>query len=203
MIPKKVVDQLMQYYKGELTDNAFLNKAARLAVNKHNLLSDTNKPASIINAKTKPISGELAKLSKQLRTFPFAGVGGAAPTVEEEENDESGMVTGPLQQWLKKIIKGSPHTPKTQMSVTIPKKGTLSTSKSTSATTRFGKKSNSSTTTTSTSRARQYKERLAELCQALEKGKQKPKTEVERLKPLPGWEDWAKGKKTTTKTRLR
>ena len=31
MVPTKQFDQLVQYYKGEITDNALLNKAGRLA----------------------------------------------------------------------------------------------------------------------------------------------------------------------------
>jgi len=39
MIPQKELDQLIQYYKGELTENALLNKAATLAANKTCLVS--------------------------------------------------------------------------------------------------------------------------------------------------------------------
>ena len=35
MVPKKDLDQLIQYYKGELTENAQLTKAATLAAKKH------------------------------------------------------------------------------------------------------------------------------------------------------------------------
>ena len=38
MIPQKELDQLIQYYKGELTENALLNKAAKLAAKKHGKL---------------------------------------------------------------------------------------------------------------------------------------------------------------------
>jgi len=34
MIPQKELDQLIQYYKGELRENALLNKAATLAAKK-------------------------------------------------------------------------------------------------------------------------------------------------------------------------
>ena len=42
MIPQKELDQLIQYYKGELTENALLNKTATLASKKHLLLADPN-----------------------------------------------------------------------------------------------------------------------------------------------------------------
>ena len=40
MIPQKELDQLVQYYKGELTENALLNKAANPAAQKHALLAN-------------------------------------------------------------------------------------------------------------------------------------------------------------------
>ena len=42
MIPQKDLEQLIQYYKGELTENALLNKAATLAAQKHVLLANPN-----------------------------------------------------------------------------------------------------------------------------------------------------------------
>ena len=134
MIPQKELDQLVQYYKGELTKNALLNKAATLAAQKHVLLSQPNLPASIVNARTKPISRELTKLTKQLRQFP-GGMGaprGAARDDEEreEEEEEGDLVTGPVEQWLKRMIKGTPLTAKPHTTATgsIKKKGQPSTS---------------------------------------------------------------------------
>ena len=115
MIPQKELDQLVQYYKGELTENALLNKAAHLAAQKHVLLADPQLPASIVNAQTKPISQELTQLIRRLRQFPGgAGAAGGAPGDGDEldEEDEGGLVTGPVEQWLKRMIKGTPSTPK-------------------------------------------------------------------------------------------
>ena len=58
MIPQKDLDQLIQYYKGELTENALLNKAATLAAKKHVLLADPQLPPALVNAQTKPLSQE-------------------------------------------------------------------------------------------------------------------------------------------------
>ena len=132
MIPQKELDQLVQYYKGELTENALLNKAATLAAQKHALLSDPNLPASVVNAKTKPLSRELTKLTKQLRQFP-GGMGaprGAVGDDEEREEEEGDLVTGPVEQWLKRMIKcTSPTTkPHTTATGSVKKKGQPSTS---------------------------------------------------------------------------
>ena len=111
MIPKNEMDKLIQYYKGELTENAQLTKAAKLAAEKHVLLN-SGLPPPVINAKTKPLSQELMKLTKRIRQFP-GGVGpggqGGIPGEDEEEGD---LVTRPVEQWLKQMIKGSPSTPK-------------------------------------------------------------------------------------------
>jgi len=114
MIPQKDLDQLIQYYKGELTENALLNKAATLAA--HVFLADPQLPPALVNAKTKPLSQELTKLTKRIRQFPGgAGVGApGGPPGEEGEEEEGDLVTGPVEQWLKRMIKGSPSTPKPQ-----------------------------------------------------------------------------------------
>ena len=113
MIPHQELEQLIQYYKGELTENALLNKAATLAAKKHVLLADPQLPPALVNAQTKPMSQELTKLTKRIRRFP-GGVGVAAPggSPGEEAEEEGDLVTGPVEQWLKRMIKGSLSTPK-------------------------------------------------------------------------------------------
>ena len=107
MVPKKDLDQLIDHYKGELTENAQLTKAATLAAKKH-LWLQSGLPPPIINANIKPMGRELTKLTKRIRQFP-GGVGPGAPPEEEEEPN---LVTGPVEQWVKKMIKGTPATPK-------------------------------------------------------------------------------------------
>ena len=81
---------------------------------KHVLLADPQLPPALVNAQTKPLSQELTKLTKRIRQFP-GGVGVGAPggpAGEEGEEDEGDLVTGPVEQWLKRMIKGSLSTPK-------------------------------------------------------------------------------------------
>ena len=106
MIPLKDLDQLIQYYKGELTENALLKKAAKLAAKKHVLLANPELPPAIVNAKTKPLSQELTKLTKRIRQFPGGfGVGAPGGPPGEEEEEEGDLVSDPVEQWLKRIIK--------------------------------------------------------------------------------------------------
>ena len=205
MIPQKELDQLIQYYKGELTENALLNKAATLASKKLLLLADPQIPPALVNAKTKPLSQELTKLTKRIRQFPGgAGVGapGGRPGEEGEEEEEGDLVTGPVEQWLKRMIKGSPSTPKPHITPSAKKGKAASTSKIPI------KKGSPSTIRGDTDirtrleaireRRKTLEKKLAESPWGEGKGKGKgkgPAREVEQLKPLPGWEDWARGKK--------
>ena len=162
-------------------------KAARLAATKHQLLSNPNQPAPIINARIKPISRELVKVTKQLRQFHSMGVEVAAAVgVEEGEEEEWDLVTGPVEQCLKRMRKGSPSTPKPhllqQPSMSKGKASAASTSTS------WRKKPASS----------KYRERL-EHKELTKPSKPKGKREVESLKHLQGWEDWAKGKQLRRK----
>ena len=80
------------------------------------VVTDPQLPPAIVNAKTKPLSHKLTKLTKRIRQFPGgAGVGApGGPPGEEGEEEEGDLVTGPVEQWLKRMIKGSPSTPKPQ-----------------------------------------------------------------------------------------
>ena len=197
MIPHKDLEQLIQYYKGELTENALLNKAATLAAKKHVLLANPQLPPALINAQTKPLRQELTKLTKRIRQCP-GGVGVGAPGGPPGEEEAGDLVTGPVEQWLKRMIKGSPSTPKpsitpvtpkgkTTSKIPIVKKGSPSTSRGDDI---------SRCLEAIRERRKTLAKKLAESSWGKGKGKGKaPAREVERLKPLPGWEDWYRGKK--------
>jgi len=191
MIPHKDLEQLIQYYKGELTENALLNKAATLAAKKHVLLANPQLPPALVNAQTKLLSQELTKLTKRIRQFSGGvGVGTPGGPPGEEEEEAGDLVTGPVEQWLKRMIKGSPSTPKPPITPVI-KKG-----KAAATTSKIPIKKGSSSTSRGDDLSRRL-EAIRERRKTLEKqiaesaeGKGKaPAREVERLKPLPGGED--------------
>ena len=205
MIPHKDLEQLVQYYKGELTENALLNKAATLAAKKHVLLANPELPPALVNAQTKPLSQELIKLTKRIRQFP-GGVGVGAPggpPGEDEEEEAGDLVTGPVEQWLKRMIKGGPSAPKPTITPAT-REGARESRPSTSR----GEERPSTSRGDLGSRLETIRERrktlekkIAESPWAKGRGKGKGKgkgkgvsREVQSLKPLPGWEDWAKGK---------
>ena len=198
MIPQKDLEQLVQYYKGELTENALLNKAATLAAKKHVLLANPELPPALVNAQTKPLSQELIKLTKRIRQFP-GGVGVGAPggPPGEEEEEVGDLVTGPVEQWLKRMIKGGPSAPKPTITPAT-REGAREQRPSTSR----GEERPSTSRGDTRSRLQAIREqrkalekKLAESGKGKGKGKGKGiSREVQALKPLPGWEDWAKGK---------
>ena len=189
MIPHKDLEQLIQYYKGELTENALLNKAATLAAQKHVLLANPQLPPAVVNAQTKPLSQELTKLTKRIRQFP-GGVGVGAPGAPpgEEEEEAGDLVTGPVEQWLKRMIKGGPSAPKPTITPAT-REGTREERPSTS------RGDTRSRLQAIREQRKALEKKLAESGKGKGKGKGKGiSREVQALKPLPGWEDWAKGK---------
>ena len=53
MVKPEEFNQLVQYYKGEISDSALLNKAGRIAAETHLLLQDKTIPDAIANARVK------------------------------------------------------------------------------------------------------------------------------------------------------
>ena len=141
-VPAKVMEELMDYYRNELTDNTQLTRAAKLAAQK-NLWLASGYPASVINANIKPLSRELGHLTKRIRE------------VGEDEGEPA--VKPPT-------IKASPKTPK--VSKKKPKPST---------------------------RRRLLPTRPDETNPKPKKRKRQ--TEVEKLQPRPGWEEWGAGRK--------
>jgi len=82
-----------------------LNKAGRLAAKQHLILKDPKIPDATAVKMVKPMAKEQVRLTKRIRMGPTPAV--APPP--DEEGDE-GMAEGPLENMLRKIIKGT--TPK-------------------------------------------------------------------------------------------
>ena len=99
MIPRQEFESLQDYYKGKITQSALLNKAGRLAAEKHMILKNPKIPSDIAVKMVKPLSRQQARLTKRIRL-------GTAPTVGVGMPDEDeAMVDSPLETLLKQIIK--------------------------------------------------------------------------------------------------
>ena len=112
LVPTKEFDQLVQYYKGEITDNALLNKAGRLAAESHVILQDKSIPDSIAIKKIKPLTRQRGRLTKRIRHIgPLSS--NSADVSEEEEEEEGALVKGPLETMFKQLIKNASRGTKT------------------------------------------------------------------------------------------
>ena len=68
MVPVQEFKRLQDYYKGQMTENALLNKAGRLVAEEHLILKDKRNPDSMAIKMTKPLSSEQGRLIKRIRT---------------------------------------------------------------------------------------------------------------------------------------
>ena len=186
MVPTKEFDQLVQYYKGEITDNALLNKAGRLAAESHVILRDKSIPDSIAIKKIKPLARQRGRLTKRIRQIgPLSS--NSVDVSEEEEEEEGDLVKGPLETMFKQLIKIASRGTKT------PKIK----EEATPATSGVKKKSPAAKTPIPPDSELGTLLRKADILLGKDrrKDKGKRKNEAERLKPTSGWEDWAQGKK--------
>ena len=100
MIPRQEFERLQDFYKGKITQSALLNKAGRLAAEKHMILKNPKIPDATAVRLIKPLAREQGRLTKRIRTgsVPTAGVG--------VPDEDEAMVEAPLEALLKQIIKG-------------------------------------------------------------------------------------------------
>lgn len=98
---------LLDGHKRQLTSNLKLTKAAKLAVEKHLLLQSTLHPA-FVAAIEKPLSTELNQLTKEIRQFPVPG--GLNPP-GTPGNDEGHLATPLLDRLWQQLNRNTPRTP--------------------------------------------------------------------------------------------
>ena len=82
IIPKKETLENVSYYKGELTGNALLNRAGKLAAAKKRILEDLRLTAEDIVQRVQPLGHQLLKANKRLCQIPPVSAGGE----EREDN---------------------------------------------------------------------------------------------------------------------
>ena len=100
MVPVQDLKQLQEYYKRQMTENALLNKAGRLAAEEHLILNDKRIPDSMAVKMIKPLASEEKRLVKRLRT------GTTGPIAYSGTEQPEGKVDSPAESLLKQIIKG-------------------------------------------------------------------------------------------------
>ena len=93
IVPKKELPEVVQWYKGELTGNALLERAGRLSAQKKRLLEDPTLDTDEVVQKVRPLSQALRTATKRLRQFPVGGVG--EPPIEGlgDDNKQSSRIS--------------------------------------------------------------------------------------------------------------
>ena len=105
VLPKKELPEIVQWYKGELTSTALLNRAGHLAAKKRRLLADPGQDAAEAVQQTQPLYRVLREATKRLRQLPGAeGPGGGGVAVDEGEEDEN-LVSTALEKWMKRMVQ--------------------------------------------------------------------------------------------------
>ena len=98
MVPTKDYQNLVDKYKGRITESTLLNKAAKTAAERELILKDPRISASTALALTKPKAREVRKLTRRIRM----GNASSAPPPQE---DDDAMLNSPIENSLKKLLK--------------------------------------------------------------------------------------------------
>ena len=209
MVPTSDYNNLVNYYKSRLTESTLLNKAGRLAAERHKILTDPTIPDATALAMTK--AKELSRLTKRIRT------GGTTHrttvTGGKDDDDDDAMLVTPLEHKLDKILRATEKTLKQQLPTPVvpptrrrqllktPKKQPVkteeaSTSKKSgwiSSMKRGALKGMGQSMGVNVSRTSDTDSDDESATRQNKKKKPTPKA-VKRLRAAPGWEDWTEGK---------
>ena len=109
MVPTSDYDNLINYYKGKITESALLNKAfssaGRLAAERHVTLKNPRVSDSVALAIARPRAREVQRLTKRLRTGGVTSAPGRGPL--DAADDEDDMLKTPLDSKLDKILRNT------------------------------------------------------------------------------------------------
>ena len=125
MVPTKEYANLVNYYKGQITESTLLKKAGRLAAERRMILSNPSIPDAMAVQMVQPKARELNRLTKRIwtghvRFAPSQTLKGD----DNEDEDDASMLNAPLENTLKKLLKRmkKPVTPKTPAPPSAPPK---------------------------------------------------------------------------------
>ena len=102
------MERLVDQYKGTLMENSRLTHAARLVAKQHVLLASPEITPATKKIRVKALRPEVRRATKRVRTMNLPGAGGAA----EADDDDDEFAQGPMETFLKTLIKSSTPQPK-------------------------------------------------------------------------------------------
>ena len=210
MVPATDYNNLVNYYKGRLTESALLNKASRLAAERQLTLENKQVPTSVALAVSRPKAREVQHLTKRIRT---GGRTQGTTVMSDDDEDDDALLVSPMEHKLDKILRVTEKTlkqqppkplvpptrrrqlPKTPKKHLI-KKEPVSTSKKSgwiSSMKRGALKGLGQSMGVNVSRTSDTDSEDEGATRQNKKKKPTPKA-VKRLRAAPGWEDWTEGK---------
>ena len=198
------MERLVEQYKGTLMEDSRLTHAARLAAKQHVLLASPEIPPATKKIRVKALGPEVRRATKRLRTMNLPAAGGAAGADDEDE-----FAQGPMETFLKTLIKSSTPQPKAtpKRKPKLPPKAAFSvplpdddweeelaapipsTSKSKGSATLSKSKSPLAGPSSSPAPAKKKTRFSYHLPKAAREGKQLAK-KLFKLKRQPGWSEW-------------
>lgn len=107
MVPTSEYNNLVNHYKGSITENTLLGKAGRLAAEKDLVLRNKRLPDDLAVAVARGKSRQLNRLTRRIRTGSVSDSGGRADTDE----DPDAMLYGPVENLLKQIQRQTKRQP--------------------------------------------------------------------------------------------
>ena len=102
------MERLVEQYKGTLMENSRLTHAARLAAKQHVLLASPEIPPATKKIRFKALGPEVRRATKRVRVMSLPGAGGAAAGADDDDE----FAQGPMETFLKTLIKSSTPQPK-------------------------------------------------------------------------------------------
>ena len=113
------MERLVEQYKGTLMENSRLTHAARLAAKQHVLLASPNIPPATKKIRVKALGPAVRRATKRVRTMSLPGARGAAAGADDDDE----FAQGPMETFLKTLIKSSTPEPKARQTITGTPKG--------------------------------------------------------------------------------
>lgn len=98
-VPTNDYNNLVNSYKGRITENALLNKAGRLAAEKDLVLKNKRLPDDVAIAIARGKGRALNKLTRRIRTGSVKASGARV------DDDDEAMLYAPMENTLKQILK--------------------------------------------------------------------------------------------------
>ena len=107
LVSPEDMERLVEQYKGTLMENSRLTHAARLAAKQHVLLASPEILPATKKIRVKALGPEVRRATRRVRTMNLPAAGGAAGRDDDDE-----FAQGPMETFLKTLIKSSTPQPK-------------------------------------------------------------------------------------------